>query len=407
MEETFPQHILTEILVRLPVECLFRFRSVSKSWCALIDGPIFIKTHLKNSLQTKSTLSLILTDPNPDFLYWASFDSLSNALQGNALTFHELDYPFKGTFNANSPNIRIVGSCNGLLCFGNATGGTLLMNPFTRKHYVLPYLIMDANVKVKGKSIWGAWAFGFGYDSVNDDYKVVRLGQYAGLVEPYFDTETMVYSHKLNSWKNIPGMSYVLGSDQKMGLLVGDSLHWLVARNKILQNPDLIVAFDLGVEKFREVPGPELAVGGQNPLLSLGAVEKWLSVYAIYKVGRLDIWAMKEYGVKGSWTRMFSFTPNVVPSLKCTRTLVFSKSGDEILLGLLDKNLLWYSVKEKSVKKVEIHTVVDPFTVEVFSGSLVPLNVNVKKETTAKKARPRKGRKNRDEFLSKDFKLIL
>ncbi|EEF36313.1 ubiquitin-protein ligase, putative [Ricinus communis] len=396
MLEKLPPELLTEILTRLPVDCLLRFRSISKSWCAKIDDPNFIKTHLKKSRETNSNLTLIFAGSHPDYFYNVNLDSLNSIIK--------LENPIKGPTDA-SHNIKIVGSCNGLLCFGNASGRITLMNPSTRKHKVLPFLRMDASVK--GKSVWGAWAFGFGCDSVHDDYKVIRLGQYLDFSLQQFETDTMVYSLKSNSWRKIDGMSCIIGFDQKMGVLVGEALHWLASRDRILLNPDVIVALNLGVEDFREVPGPDVVVVGanpnQNPSLNLGVVEEWLSVFAIYNNTRLDIWVMKEYGAKDSWTRLFSFTPNVVPFVKCLRTLVFSKNRDEVLLGLQDKNLLWYKIREKRVKRVEIHIVVTLFTMQVFHGSLVPLSVN--KETDSKKARPRKGKKNRDEFLSKGFKL--
>ncbi|KAK3019943.1 hypothetical protein RJ639_004926 [Escallonia herrerae] len=50
--------LITDILSRLPVKSLLRFRSVSKPWCALIDGPDFIKMHLKQTIINSTNLLL-------------------------------------------------------------------------------------------------------------------------------------------------------------------------------------------------------------------------------------------------------------------------------------------------------------------------------------------------------------
>nr|CAB3487832.1 unnamed protein product [Digitaria exilis] len=56
-----PDEIVVEILVRLPVKALTRFKSVSKAWYAIISDPFFIRLHLqqqsaKNQEQTPSFL---------------------------------------------------------------------------------------------------------------------------------------------------------------------------------------------------------------------------------------------------------------------------------------------------------------------------------------------------------------
>ncbi|KAF2299327.1 hypothetical protein GH714_031567 [Hevea brasiliensis] len=137
--------------------------------------------------------------------------------------------------------------------------------------------------------------------------------KYLSLSDQFFDTETNVYNLKANTWRKIQGMSYVLGFDQKMGVLQ--------------------------VEDFREVPAPESI--GENLSIDLGVVGKWLSLTANYECMRLDVWVMKEYGVEESWTRLFVITPNEVAPLKCLRTLAFSKNGDELLLGVQAGNLVW------------------------------------------------------------------
>ncbi|KAL7244348.1 hypothetical protein ACSBR1_016565 [Camellia fascicularis] len=100
----FPMDLIVDILSRLPVKPLVRFRCVSKPWCALIDDPDFIKLHLNRSINTKSHLNLIL---NYCSLSSVNFDSLDNATK--------LKSPLKWT----DFGIEVLGSCNALICLYN------------------------------------------------------------------------------------------------------------------------------------------------------------------------------------------------------------------------------------------------------------------------------------------------
>lgn len=74
MSDYLPNEVLVDILVRVPVKSLLRFRCVSKKWNSLISSPAFINTHLNRALfqQTngddKSNQDLLL------FRYYYSID---------------------------------------------------------------------------------------------------------------------------------------------------------------------------------------------------------------------------------------------------------------------------------------------------------------------------------------------
>ena len=53
-----PREIVDEILSRLPIKSLLRFKTVAKSWNNTISTKEFVKAHLKNS-----TMNMILANP--------------------------------------------------------------------------------------------------------------------------------------------------------------------------------------------------------------------------------------------------------------------------------------------------------------------------------------------------------
>lgn len=111
--------------------------------------------------------------------------------------------------------------------------------------------IRSTDHKVKPKPIYG-----FGYDLVNDDYKVIVMLQVANAAD---NTTVQVYSLKLDSWRRIQEFPYHI-EYLKNGKLANGALHWVVSETAHPNSEELIAAFDLGTEEYRSMGSRNLGL---------------------------------------------------------------------------------------------------------------------------------------------------
>ncbi|XP_059645936.1 F-box protein CPR1-like [Cornus florida] len=351
-----PVEVIADILSRLPVKSLLRFRCVLKSWCALIDSPSFIKSHLNRSIKTNTNHSFIFRIEN---LYSIDLDSLDHAVR--------LDNPIK-----NEEETELVVSLDGLVILCNPFyNEVILWNPSTRKHRKLPVSQVEFP---SGCPFINFTALGLGYDSVSDDYKLVRMVQFVGKDDDSFHSEVKVYSLKSNTWRRVRDFPYHLLHRVLPGITINGALHWVVTPKPKLDTASLIASFDLGVEEYRLVPKPECLDEDIVPLFVV-ALGDCLCIVCKYPGGRVDIWVMKEYGVKESWTKLFSIAePSMFGSFHFLRPLAYSKSGGEVLLELDNTRLSWYDLRRKSVKNIPIRGLEGFVEGNICVESLVPVH---------------------------------
>ncbi|KAL6513168.1 hypothetical protein OROGR_020654 [Orobanche gracilis] len=377
-----PTPLITEILSKLPGKSLLRFRSVARSWRTLIDGQDFINLHLKNSLQNPKHHTLIIKDcflqdgiimtNEEPFIYSVDYPTLNRA----TLIYHP--------FDCGSFEVEILGSCNGLLCLGDRAT-TVIFNPLTRKYRVLPTSDIEMPGYVAKLPHTNSIPYGFGYDQINDYYKLVRIVELSMKNSDIHCSEVKVYSLKANSWRRVRDFpnGYYIGNRLCWAAYVNGCLHWVVVKRPESDGSQFIVAFDIGREVFKVVPQPKYDKVDSTMFVNVGVLDRCLRVMAIYAKVRTDVWIMKEYGVEKSWTKLFS-----VPQCESLGLPVAyrKQSGfEEVLFEKDFKKLLWFDVKRRKSKTVKTRGLPWSFDSVLLVESLVSLEIQKKKKKAQKK----------------------
>nr|XP_017255805.1 PREDICTED: F-box protein CPR30-like isoform X2 [Daucus carota subsp. sativus] len=387
------EDLLSQILDRLPVKTLLQCRCVCKPWCSLIDSPCFVKAHLKRSNECNADTSLLIRG---FVICSVDFEDQYNA------TAKEIDEPLKSLLYGTG----LVGTCDGLLCLYNQKPDIFLWNPATRKCKKLP--AAPTGFRCPFDYDRSSQLCGFGYDVVNDDYKVLRMFQPGG--SDLSGSKVTIYGLKTNSWKRLENIPSHFELIEAWGVFMCGALHWVTF--KTLESCFVILAFDLGVETYREVPFPNLE--NKNPdQFTLTIFEESLCMLYYDPFIHIDLWVMNDYGIGNSWCKLFTLEhPKVIRSGMDVRPIVYSKSRRDVLWES-DNKVIWYNLENKKVKTLKIANLPDEFNLSVYKESLVSPEFGFScdgqhlPKQHEKKKKQRQAQKKRDNFLAKGFKLVL
>nr|XP_017178132.2 F-box/kelch-repeat protein At3g06240-like [Malus domestica]XP_028950854.1 F-box/kelch-repeat protein At3g06240-like [Malus domestica] len=405
-QRQLPYEIVEEILLQLPVKSLLRFRSVCKPWLALISDPKFVKSHLlirstkqddddddcahdhdAHGKTTSSRARLLLSSlsllqsVHVQVLNTTTIDAPATATatlpsrgdgEGESLAEARAETETKaeaaGTTGVNSTtrvveaeheysvtmrrpvkDMKIVGSCNGLVCLVVDSEDMMIYNPSTRQVHAAPKL-----ATICGKDYF----YGFGYDSRKEDYKIVRAtsSSKAGV----FATQLDIYSLKTNTWRARSETLPFYFLFNLVGTLLNGALHWAVRRGKTTdqayangddERPFSIVSFDITEETYRQVPLP--GDGDKNfSFYGLGVLGGRLSMLHSPHGSDYQVWLMNEYGVKASWS-IFTTIPQKMDSeyLGLMSLLSILKNG-EMLILLHQRKLVIYNPADRNFRAV-------------------------------------------------------
>ncbi|XP_004298556.1 PREDICTED: F-box/kelch-repeat protein At3g06240-like [Fragaria vesca subsp. vesca] len=224
-----------EILSRLPVKPLCRFKLVSKSWLSLISNPKFIAMHSKAIENNKDVFfqrrRLVFTDRLHHCLYSLDLDQffdqnhevLKNRkdnvnvdVDGPVAVATELDFVYNQFPKGRRQWFPFIRSCNSFL-LSQSFFGFHLVDPVAKISKKLPKTTTG-----RLKPCFGE-LYGFGFDYSTKEYKVV-IGQFFsdhGIV-------LTIYTMETDSWRRIKGVVPCRPTISRDVIVVNGGAHWLL-----------------------------------------------------------------------------------------------------------------------------------------------------------------------------------
>ncbi|XP_049345061.1 F-box/kelch-repeat protein At3g06240-like [Solanum verrucosum] len=294
-----PSPILLQILSTLPPTTLLYVKTLSKSFLNLTLDSEFTKLSRSASIiihqfhsNRTNTLKILkfVVDNNFDHDPIVDLDL-------------QLYFPADPVF--------LVGSVHGFVCFNYFFGDVdsiYILNPTTREYIILPE---PQRVRKWPNLV----TYGFGFDPVRFEYKVVRI--YQEEIRDtndfrYYKSEAQVYIIGKGYWRSCAGHVMLCFGCWAYGVKLYGKLHWLVSD---ANGNELLCSFNLENELFESFPTAPMYNKKSKEncpnLRSLGVFGRCLCVCDNNADTHFEVWVMKEYGVTDSWVKQIVI--NIAP----------------------------------------------------------------------------------------------
>ncbi|KAL6526132.1 hypothetical protein OROMI_029772 [Orobanche minor] len=329
---TLSDDLINEILVRLPVKSLVRFESVSKTWSSLIKDPAFVKSRLFHAMtiETDRTLFVKRYSRNNHF-------AVLHVDSRQIVADLELPYPRGESF-------RLVGSANGIVCvyvnLNTRPTSIYLWNPAIRQYKLIPSYSV---------SHYSRGVLGFGYDPIDDDFKVVRVE--SGFLLPRCIQLIGMYGEKwLIRLTFLLEISMYVSLLSLMNMTIEDNAH-VIEYNKCIS---VIILMHIGRS------------GDEFDCRFYEKINVWMLD---------DDACLRGGGVEASWTPMLSIDLDSPSKL----SYLYFSNGDFLLLTTHDDDNMWIlrnaDMKDVKIVPLSVDTAVELYLVQIYqyTESLVSL----------------------------------
>ncbi|KAG7576014.1 F-box domain [Arabidopsis thaliana x Arabidopsis arenosa] len=352
-----PLELKTEILMKLPPKSIARLGFVSNHWSSIIRGQDFTDLYMTRSLaQPRLLFSVYRPNMQMQFFHSCSQEDPSSDHRRVSYTLNsDLRYSF-------SPHI-------GGLIFGQNNTKAMIGNPSTGQFVSLP------KIKTQRKHIFSI----FGYDPVNDLYKVLCMTEITKRGSQDFKWEDPMWEEPMTEEHQV----FTLGPKQKWRMLECHYLHRHhsgsqgICRDGVLyylasfNDKRSLMSFDLSSEDFNVAKLPEDYTLQQfgNLVDHSGKIAIVSQAYS----GPMDLWVLEDAS-KEEWSKVAAIVPSITDIAGNVQRLIFRGilPTGEIILALLPTPkppffFLCYDPKEKNARKVVIEGIGEDYAaVNVF-----------------------------------------
>ncbi|CAA3029061.1 F-box At5g65850-like isoform X1 [Olea europaea subsp. europaea] len=305
--ERIPHDVVTEVLLRLPVKSLMRFKCVSKLWYSTISDSDFVLAHHSNS----GALLITFTDK----------DDTSQTGQPVQRVLHvSPDKTLHHQASILLAQCNITQTINGLIClYINSDDLIFLCNISTHEIMMLPSPAYNTRHD----------KYYFGYDPIKDLYKLLKI--HSEKDGDDYPCEILALGID-SSWRIAPPATLDLKSQS---ICINGVLYW--GRDG---HPNYtVVAFDLMKEEFRVNPIPrymtETNKWNRLNVMELGGRLTLVQVEAcLFDDGKLILWELDDdqVGELEFWTEHLVELPTELSEEGC-RFPVGSLPTGELLLA--------------------------------------------------------------------------
>ncbi|KAH0716202.1 hypothetical protein KY284_009107 [Solanum tuberosum] len=339
-----PSPILLQILSTLPPTTLLYVKTVSKSFLNLTLDSEFTK--LSRSASPASIIIHQFHSNRTNTLTFLKF-VVDNNFDHDPIVDLDLQlyFPVDPVF--------LVGSIHGFVCFNYFFGDVdsiYILNPTTREYIILPE---PQRVRKWPNLV----TYGFGFDPVRFEYKVVRIYQEEIRDDDfrYYKSEAQVYIIGKGYWRSCAGHVMFCFGCREYGVNLYGKLHWLVSD---ANGNELICSFNLENELFESFPtAPMYNKIRYWDSRSLGVFGHCLCVCDNYVNTHFEVWVMKEYGITSSWIKeiVINISPecNNLLGNEMIYMLKVLEDGEVLFMWRDDFLFLHHPVK-KTLEKLDV-----------------------------------------------------